>query len=306
MTQPLTDSREDAVRSYRSIASQLNQGSDIFPFLDDLAPYACRRLLYGESVSDLACVQMAFTGIPNVALHFFDSEGRSIAVVEGSYLIPTICALPLDGHRLSSTSNHVSFIREALNYLRDFFPIFHRKVMEWTSLVVWLELSPFVTTTLITSSTFPHFPHCTFLSDKALRHIPPNSVGEGELLYAFAENLFHEALHQELTNTLVFADILKPEYQSSGAKKIDVSWRQQRWEPDRVFHAAYVYAHLLKMRQRALSSHFMVGDQKIWLASALIDGEDALRNLLEKLDRCGDVFTKIGLEWVSRMRCSLN
>ena len=128
--------------------------------------------------------------------------------------------------------SRLDLIEEAFEFLDSYFPYAYCKVFDWTSLVIWLELFPYSNTDLITSSTFPHFPHCTFLSDKALRHIPPTSISSVDQVYSLAENIFHEALHQELSSTLVFRDIFAEQYSSSQAKKIKVPWRQQYWEPD--------------------------------------------------------------------------
>ena len=306
MTIPLSISLDETVSHYGALASGLKQSSPVHSYLPELPPFLCRQLLYEQDVCDLSSIPMAFAGIPNVQLRFFRSKHRSIAVIDGAYLIPTMNCLPLNGHRLSTKPSRLKLINEALDLLDSYFPYAHCKVFDWTSLMIWLELSPYVKASLVTSSTFPHFPHCTFLSDKALRHIPPNSISDVSQIYSLAENIFHEALHQELSSALVFCDILTQQYKSSKARAIKVPWRRQYWEPDRVLHAVYVYTNLLLLRHDALSYNFMSKDQRSWLALAQADGEEALKYLLLKLEQRGDVFTERGRDAVDRMRRSLN
>lgn len=289
-------SRVETVSQYNFLASYLEERLQVkvHSYTPELPPFLCRRLLYGQDVSDLTSKSLTFAGIPNAQLKFFQSKHRSIAFIDGAYLIPTISCLPLDGHRLVTKLGRLELIDEALSLLESYFPYACSKVYDWTSLLIWLESSPYTNASLITSSTFPHFPHCTFLSDKALRHIPPNSISEIDSIYSLAENIFHESLHQGLSNSLVFCDMLSPQYRSSQAKKIKVPWRQQYWEPDRVLHAAYVYANLLRLRDDALSSSLISKDQRSWLALSQKDGEEALEYLLMKLEGCKDILTERG------------
>ena len=143
-------------------------------------------------------------------------------------------------------------------------------------------------------------PHCTFVTPKALRHIPPNSVLARDSRYALRENLFHEALHQELAASLLHEDFLAQDYWSSDAQKVPVPWRGGAWEPDRVLHAVYVYLHLLPMRREELRRASSM-EERAWLTQALDGGLGALRYLLTHLGGCKYIFSKAGVSLLEEL-----
>jgi len=91
------------------------------------------------------------------------------------------------------------------------------------------------------------------LSVKSLRHIPANHVYEGASTYALAENIFHEALHQQLSASLVFGVKIMDDAETAKLQSIHIPWRNSSWEIDRVIHATWVYSNLQRLRRRALS-----------------------------------------------------
>ncbi len=164
-------------------------------------------------------------------------------------------------------------------------------IAAWMTALVWLSYDVSASYSQLTSSSFPILPHCAFVTDKANRHIPPDTVVDRDSIYFLAENLYHEALHLELSATLLLTDVVSDSYESSEARRIQIPWRGQSWEPDRIVHAAYVYANILRLRIKAVRAGVIepgLGE------SAMETGLGALKYLSSKLDNCGEMFTDQG------------
>jgi hypothetical protein len=177
--------------------------------------------------------------------------------------------LPLDDHRpLPHTAELRALLTGALAHLSTFAPAkaLFGEFVRVTSLV---ELKPEARgrSSLVTTSSFPVLPFCVFLSERSTRQLPPRAVGRTPSPRVFAENLYHEAIHQALNVHLLLNDILVPTYDSATSPKIDIYWREledfsgdesvpaghQQWELDRVLHACVVYALVLEYRLRQLA-----------------------------------------------------
>lgn len=206
--------------------------------------------------------------------------------------------LPLDGHQpLAPAGDRLAFLEDALTTIaadkgRS------RVLREFTSLLVWLE-GDGSGVPLLTSSSLPLVPHCSFITDKALRHIPPDTVFDDDSVYALAENLFHESLHQQLSASILVDDLFVTGYDSHHAERTRVPWRGSDWEPDRVLHATFVYSNLLPMRREALAR---LSDSKGTLRNALRDGERAYLFLSERLSGLERYLSPRGLEFAARLR----
>jgi hypothetical protein len=86
------------------------------------------------------------------------------------------------------------------------------------------------------------------VTKKIIRHIPPVRILPVVSFYGIQENLFHEALHQQLTAYIIASDdLLKP---AAPNHKIHIPWRNTEWPLDRALHAAWVYRGLLAFRKR--------------------------------------------------------
>ena len=189
-------------------------------------------------------------------------------------------------------SNQVNNTVYALELLSEFGDkSYINTILSWTSQIVWLDFDEVSGNTKLTSSTFPSLPHTTFVTDKAFIHIPPLAVIDSISAYFLAENIFHEALHQKLSASLLFDDLVDPEFDSRVSFRISVPWRGQSWEPDRIVHAAFVYMHLLKLRQDALDADLPYRDH---IKSAWDTGREALRYLVSRFPDCDKVFTVRG------------
>jgi hypothetical protein len=247
-------------------------------------------------MDSLSCNEKGvFTGAENAEIEWWSYQGARVGFLVGGGEPSVVNALPLEGHRLAAELKpRKRLIFRALERMAVTEPERLHSVLSWTSLVIWMERKIGSVTTLLTSATFPKFPHCTFLTDKSFRHIPPNSIASWDSDYALRENLYHESLHQELSALLLHRDILSEKYSAKTAPKIPIPWRGAAWEPDRAFHAIYVYSGLLPMRMQELSTHKPTSKPFVWTMQALNDGANVLKYLIDKLDGLSNVFTTQG------------
>lgn len=290
--------RSDAVYRYQQMADRLGSRNNTRKrMLEKLPPHLIQRLLLDGTVGWPASEEAAFSGDPTANIYWCKSKLGFVGLLSRYSLAGLSKGLELGGHQeLGDLENATKNTLEALSWLEATDPDRAQKVYDWTSLIAWVELSPGSMKTLLTSSTFPRLPHCTFISMKAQSHIPPNSVLIGsESSYALRENLYHEALHQELSSLLTLEDVLHSRYESSSAPRIPVPWRSSDWEPDRVLHAVYVYSHLLPMRIEEATSDHVDAHEKRWLDGSVDAGAKALKYLFSELTRVKkNLFSKSG------------
>jgi hypothetical protein len=203
--------------------------------------------------------------------------------------------LPLSGLEPSSEfeSLHKAML-DAISLMQTAWPARASYTTQWISIVQWVAQGPLGIGQLLTSSTFPAFPHCAFMSKKAMRHIPPNIVLESSATYALLENLFHEALHQQLSSSLLFLASIRDEYDSRKCSKIEVPWRGSAWEPDRVFHATFVYSQILNLRIDAIKFGIQLPNQHSMLIVAK-EALLALEYLYSQLSTVRQIFSSEGL-----------
>lgn len=267
--------------------------------IEDLPPALCRLLAMQTRAGKM---EHPFTAINDSALQWIRLGEYQLAIYLADTALPVMQDLPLQGHQVSAnTMLNLGYIESGLQslYLLDETKLAF--VAEWTSMIVWVERSSAFAGQLLTSSTFPNFPHCTFLSLKSLQHIPPNNVLGFPSDYALAENLYHEALHQELAAWLLHQPVLSDNYHSRETDKIAVPWRGGAWEPDRVFHAIYVYSHLIPLRQMAMEKLTLQWAEKTWLKDALALGHEALAYLTREMQEHLDIFQPDSMGTVQRI-----
>jgi hypothetical protein len=149
-----------------------------------------------------------------------------------------------------------------------------------------------------TSVSLPALPFASFLSLKALHHIPPGIVSDKPLIPFLAENLYHEATHHWVTIHLLDRDLLVPHYHTQTSPRIDIPWRKDYddrtrfWEIDRVLHALSVYAAILPYREAEVRLGTELMDQALQKASACTA---FLRGALQSHR---DQFTDLGLVYL--------
>lgn len=298
-------SRQAAVKSFTELAADhYNAPESYTSILERLPPYLCQQLALNESYSFNEGLQYAYTGEDRLDLQWSNEQhaDQTVAMVEGKGIESLTDRLPLDGHCQAADPSKVNdYTIEALERMDSLEPERIDIVEDWTSLIVWLEQAPDADITVLTSSTFPLLPHCTFLTEKARRHIPPNSVAEKSNDYALRENIYHEALHQQIAATLLHRDILNPEYSAARSRRVPIPWRGSAWEPDRALHATVVYTGLIAMREDELKRDIGTWRRE-WLEEATAEAHDSLSHLVDRLEERTDLFTPSGEDLFDSLR----
>ena len=250
-----------------------------------LSPLLCHRIVVDDHTTPLAEVD-ELPGSPSASVCLPRAVWRG---------------LPLHGLQPSIEPErlHASLLH-AVSTLGKLWPSRQLYICDWISWVQWVEQDPANPGPLLTSSTFPALPHCAFMSTKAQRHIPPNLVFASDSQYALFENLFHEALHQQLSSTILFLDSIRPDFTSNESRKIPVPWRGQAWEPDRVLHATLVYGELLNLRLDACTKGIEIA-QGFTAEAAIQDARSSLVYLCAQFDQVREVFTESGQRLVDEV-----
>lgn len=250
--------REDVVLKYQALfPEELGVDHPAYGWLDQLPPNLCRALILRSGF------KTAINSIPQAFVGSVNGDIRQVADVKvsvGKFNERLFSSLPLAGHLPLEVPGMCRWVESALESLQELDKEAIKFVRQWCSLILWVspnaENPP---DAVLTSVAVPILPHCTILSVKSLRHIPANHVYEGASTYALAENIFHEALHQQLSASLVFGEKITDDAESSSLQKIYIPWRNTFWELDRVIHAAWVYSNLQRLRGRALSKPEIFG-----------------------------------------------
>lgn len=277
-------SRGEIVDFYTS----LTQDPNLLPAIDALDPDVLRFLLFG--------------GPRNIQVGTEFVRGSQMRWAS-SGLGELLAELPLDGHCMASaTPLRRTYLAQALDELKQLPHDATRLLDEFTSTLVWL--APATThrdAPILTSASLPAAPHTTFITDKALRHIPPNQVYPQPLPYCLMENLLHEALHQQLSATLLQQEIMALDYDAAKAARVPVPWRGGSWEPDRVLHAVRVYKALARLRKARIDSSTLVLEEQAFLEEAYHCGRDAFHYLRDRLLELRRYFTNVGFSLVKEL-----
>ena len=241
------------------------------------------------------------TGSPKGVLRRIEVGGHGLywGTTDISSLV--FAVLPLEGHRFARpVERHEKFLVNALRLLNGLDGPFSESVHAYLSILIWLEESE-ASVESLTCSSFPALPHCSFITDKALRHILPDTILPEDSPWALAENLYHESLHQQLSATILQEDILSDAYDARSAPRISVPWRNSEWEIDRVFHALYVYSRLLPMREQYARSRDLDPLAAFYIPEAIQEGRAALAYLAEALRGFDSYFTDTGKGLVTQI-----
>lgn len=290
-----------------------------------LADTASLDQLLGENSSDIPPLQKV-----SVLFEMLDDKGKiSLSGIEHTKLkvgssefiwvhgdLPAAIqeSLPITSHRIAGFSkSRFEFLKAAYEHLRINHPGAFDLVANFSPVITWAELKPefLGKDSLITSSSFPALPLVSWISDKALRHIPPNNISDQPEVHILAENIFHEAIHQRVNLTLLTREIFVDDFEASTAPKLPIAWRsnqssrQQNWELDRVLHAIFVYSGLVEYRgtERSRGDHAAI--QAGFLDRALSSGRDALNYLIRGLFSHGEWFTSEGQGMLKAFRAEL-
>jgi hypothetical protein len=284
--------RCQVVGQYKALAARAGLLSETqLGWLNHLPPYLCHLLIQEKPAkARLASLEHAFTGLTtHRGERFGDILLSYDGVEEGLYT-----RLPLDGHLPAKAPGLYRWIKLALEELAIKDSARYAFIQSWCSMIVWLmEDSDDPPETELTSVALPALPHCTFLTYKAIQHIPPKVIIPAITLYGLQENLFHESLHQQLSATLIFEDILTGS--ADMAPPVPIPWRATVWPVDRALHAAWVYGNVLGLRQAEIERGPEGGERvRQTLSRAYDEGRAALAHLVAALDKHRDSFTVRG------------
>ncbi|MFE6056413.1 hypothetical protein ACFQ6N_37190 [Kitasatospora sp. NPDC056446] len=172
-----------------------------------------------------------------------------------------------------------------------------------------MGLKPGARVSSLTSSSDPALPYVITFSDKASRHIPPNTVSEPPSHLFLAENLLHEGTHQSISFHVLQHRVFADGYSSKTSPKIEIKWRAGQgedrnhyWEIDRAFHATCVYNRLLRFRQIELRRGDLTPNERLSFRSAYDEGLPAVRYLMRELELLREHFSPHGVELLADLR----
>jgi len=151
----------------------------------------------------------------------------------------------------------------------------------------------------ITSSSFPQLPHLTMITDRVLHILLPNTPTGAESTWALAEDLVHEALHQQLSVTILEHDVFTADYEAATGPKIKIQWRDETWTLDRALHALHVYNGIVRLRREALRGSVLFDDERLLVEQALPEANSAVAFLRQALQQHSRFFTDNGRELVN-------
>jgi hypothetical protein len=210
--------------------------------------------------------------------------------------------LPLQDH-VPCSPHHVplSSIQQAFSLLGNCSMEGQRFTTEYVRLLVVVEQtaqSVSIANTTLTSCSLPVIPYCSFISTKALIHLPPKEIAVRPHHAWLAENVFHEAIHNALTVNILAGRIFVPTFRACDAPAVAIPWRaddvQMRnryWPIDRVLHALLVYVGVYCLRVKMLNSD-LDDMERTFLQTTLHSARISMRHLSDALRSSPAFFTK--------------
>ncbi len=231
---------------------------------------------------------------------FWEGEASHFSLLEGPMQWEIWESLPFQDHALySPSSEEKDFFLKAFQYLWNE----HRGIAEGP--LSFLKAVGFVKPLFqenkkeisLTSVSLPTLPFCSFFSQKALVHIPPEFISPKPQLSFLAENIYHEAIHQQVILEIFERDFFLFSETGEVLPLIEIPWRQKAsqemrfWKIDRLFHALSVYVGLLPYR---LSELKRTGD--LFWKDAFEEAFSCAKFLWEKLWRQEKFLTPLGKE----------
>lgn len=155
---------------------------------------------------------------------------------------------------VSPNATRRRLLAEALDNLANLGAGAAHCVRECLSCVWWVRPKPGCGTNLL-STSFYELPHGAFFGDLALVRVAPGITFDKASEVALQDNLYHEALHQQLIVTQRRSEMLLPDALGEGGARLFVPWRQTTWSLEHALQAAHVYAHLAGSRAEQLRVH---------------------------------------------------
>ncbi|MCB5164562.1 hypothetical protein LG634_06905 [Streptomyces bambusae] len=199
-------------------------------------------------------------------------------------------------------------LTRALERIASIHPEGFARVREFVRGLLWVGLKPGTGGSSLTSSSDPALPYVVMFSEKALLHIPPNTVSTEPSPRFLAENILHEAVHQSVSFHILQRSVFANGYSAKASPKIEIAWRaaseerNQFWEIDRTFHATCVYNQLLRFRRTELDREDLNENERACFQAAYGEGMPAVRYLMDQLERNAEHFTPHGQALLADLR----
>jgi len=264
-----------------------------------LPPFLCRRLAFGDPVVDLDCEWAeAMTGEAAATVDVIEAGGRRLHCCSIGISPKMFEILPVDGHRAVALSGRrQDSLNRALMQLSalDDSAYAIDIVADFIGVLLWATSDG----PGITSSSFPQLPHLTMITDQVLRILLPNTLTESDSTWALAEDLVHEALHQQLSVTLLEHDVFTGDYDAATGPRLNIYWRDETWTLDRALHALHVYNGLVRLRRGVLRGSVLSSGDCRLVEQALPEAQSAVAFLRDALPQHSHFFTDDGRELLS-------
>ena len=288
--------REDAIAFFLNLAEERGLTTEISA-VKLLPPLLCRKLLLKDDILSGASEAELFVGHSDLGGFFY----RSLYLSPGGFVESVQKQLPLEHHLPVRAPGIYRWITLALDELQDFNPEAFNVILAWCSVIVWLRRDErCLETTELTSTSIPVVPFATFVSRKIIRHIPPKTILPVVSYYGIQENLFHEALHQQMTFFIISGGAFISDLHHDD--RILIPWRNCDWAIDRVLHAAWVYKGILWMRRHRVE-HLdgLSNTLRTALVESISEADDALHYLASELKIRRHLFTPSGVDLIDKI-----
>jgi hypothetical protein len=298
-------SREEALEAYLRLARQAGVPPRHQPSLKRLPPFLCAALV-GAGPRRLGAVRKLagrYSGCDDAELDWIRVQGMELAWCRKVQAPHVLSLTQLTEYGiLKKVGRRRALLQRALEELRLYHPTAFETVSQFTSMLVWLE--PGRTQGgggAFSSTSFYELPHCTFLCDLALFHIPSNVVFRLPSVYALQDNLYHEALHQRLIATIRCRDILDGRRAVERCPRIWIPWRRVYWTLEHSLQGGFVYLHLALMRAERCA-RALEGENPRTLRQAVSEAQSAATHLVKALVKRRAWFGRTGKRLLDEMQ----
>ena len=270
--------------------------------IERLPPVLCQNILYENDIKIKFDLKEQFTGENNHKNFFYNDIMLSADGLE----LDLQKRLPLKHHYPINAKGIFKWITYALDELKVNDIERFNFINDWCSLIVWLKKDiNHPETTELTSTAIPALPFATFITKKIIRHIPPKTILPEINYYGIQENLFHEALHHQLSATIISNKVFtNPEFIN---EMILIPWRNCSWPLDRCFHALFVYNGVIKMRKEHISRYNKSSLKFIdTFKNSINEGMIAMKHLLSEIDKRKFMFSEYAIQTIESIDRKIN
>ncbi|NDL00808.1 hypothetical protein [Photorhabdus bodei] len=213
---------------------------------DSFPPYLCKRLTEdGKVPANLKDVWCG-TASESLPVYTLEWKEKSIRFYDSSHSAILASYVPINPlHIVEIDRRRLDLIQESILQMAPYFTGQLDIIFDFTSTIVWLNARECG----FSGAAFHELPHCTFLSDAFFVAVTPSIILAPEHRhYIIFENLYHEALHHQLSASVMLET---GGYYPNGVyydERFYVGSRDKEWSIPNIFQAAYVYLNVLQTR----------------------------------------------------------